>query len=123
MSAVLLLFAQAAQAPEKVGDPIGDMLRSPMPLLFALFIGMYFFVLLPGQRREKKQREMVMNGLKKNDEVLTTSGFIGTVANVREGEDEVTIKLDDNCKVRMKKTSIAQILKAKDAKDEAKPTT
>ncbi|HEX3316096.1 MAG TPA: preprotein translocase subunit YajC, partial [Gemmataceae bacterium] len=60
-----------------------------------------------------------LSSLKKNDEVLTSSGFIGTVANLREGEDEVTIKLDDNCKVRMKRSSIVQILKAK---EEPKPT-
>jgi preprotein translocase subunit YajC len=129
MSCPLLLFAQAAEkvaekAAEKTGDPVALFISSPMPIILLMFVGFWFFILLPAQRKEKKQREMIMSGIKKNDEILTTSGFIGTVANVREGEDEITIKLDDNCKVRMKKSSIAQILKAKEAKPEdGKPAT
>jgi hypothetical protein len=34
--------------------------------------------------------------------------------------DEVTIKIDDNCKVRMKRSSIVQILKAKEETPAAK---
>ena len=127
MSAAPLLFAQAqvqapAPGPEKP-DPMGGFFGTPLPIMLLVLAGMWFFIILPGQRRDKKQREMIMSGLKKNDEVLTTSGFIGTVANLREGEDEVTIKLDDNCKVRMKKSSIVQILKAKETSDQIKPTT
>jgi preprotein translocase subunit YajC len=121
MSAVLLLFADvaAAQAADPAKDPMGGFFSSPLPVMLLVLAGMWFFIILPSQRKEKKQRETILSSLKKNDEVLTSSGFIGTVANLREGEDEVTIKLDDNCKVRMKKSSIVQILKAK---EEPKPT-
>ena len=124
MSAVLLLFAevaQAAQAADKANDPMG-IFGTPLPIMLAVLAGMWFFIILPSQRKDKKQRETILSSLKKNDEVLTSSGFIGTVANLREGEDEVTIKLDDNCKVRMKKSSIVQILKAKEPNEQIKPT-
>src|SRR5262245_49142670 len=98
MSTALLLFAQAQE--KGATDPMGPF-GGPLPVMLLVLVGMWFFIILPQQRRDKKQRESIMSGLKKNDEVLTTAGFIGTIANVREGEDEVTIKLDDNCKVRM----------------------
>ncbi len=114
MLAALILFAQEA-APEAAKgaaeQPGMPSFMIPLVLMFAAF---FFIVILPAQRKEKKQREMIVTNLKKNDEVLTSSGFIGIVQNVRPEDDEVTIKLDENCKVRMKKTSIVQILKAKE---------
>jgi preprotein translocase subunit YajC len=118
MLAALILFAQET-APD-VKDPSGaPPFASMLPLL--LIVGAFFLlIILPAQRKEKKQREMLMTNLKKNDEVLTTSGIIGIVQNIRPEEDEVTIKIDDNCKVRMKKSSIAQILKTKEEPPAAK---
>ena len=116
MLASAFLFAQEAvqdATPKVSTDPMGP-LGGMLP--FILILGAFFLlVVLPSSRREKKQRESLLANLKKNDEVLTSSGIIGTVQNLREGEDEVTIKIDDNCKVRMKKSNIVQILKAKEA--------
>ena len=67
-----------------------------------------------------KQRESLLANLKKNDEVLTSSGIIGVVQNLRPEEDEVTVRIDDNCKVRMKKSSIVQIIKSKEEPSSAK---
>lgn len=112
MLAALILFAQDAQEAAK--DPAGPPAIMQMLPIFILMAAFFFLVILPAQRKERKQRDAIMSSLKKNDEVLTSSGIIGTVQNLREGEDEVTIRIDDNCKVRMKKSSIVQILKAKD---------
>src|SRR5882672_8738585 len=109
MLAALILFAQDAPA-DPGGTPPGFQM-----LLIPVLLGLFFFiVILPAQRKEKKQREALMANLKKNDEVLTSSGIIGIVQNLRPEDDEVTVKIDDNCKVRMKRSSIVQILKAKD---------
>jgi hypothetical protein len=40
------------------------------------------------------------------------------VANIKEGGNEVTLKIDDNARIRVLKSSIAQILK----KDEPAPS-
>jgi preprotein translocase subunit YajC len=88
-----------------------------LPVLFGLF---FFMVILPAQRKEKKQRALLLENLKKNDEVLTSSGIIGVVQNLRPEEDEVTVRIDDNCKVRMKKSSIVQIIKSKEEPSAAK---
>ena len=37
-----------------------------------------------------------MTNLKKNDEVVTAAGIIGVVTHIKEGADEVTLKIDDN---------------------------
>lgn len=113
MLAALVLFAEegAKQGPE--GGNL--LLQNPMMPLLLIFIALWFIVILPAQRRERKQKETLASSLKKNDEVLTSSGIIGTVHNIRPEDDEVTIRVDDNCKIRMKRSSIVQILKAKEA--------
>ena len=119
MLAALILFAQdvAQEAAKETGGtpPAFQMLL--LPVLVGLF---FFMVILPGQRKEKKQRESLLANLKKNDEVLTSSGIIGVVQNLRPEEDEVTVRIDDNCKVRMKKSSIVQIIKSKEEPSAAK---
>lgn len=117
MLAALVLFAQEAQEVAKDGG--GPAIsRDMVPMLtMALIVAAFFFlIVLPAQRKEKKQRQELMAGLKKNDEVLTSSGIVGIVQSIRPDDDEVKLKIDDNCTVRMKKASITQILKAKEDK-------
>ena len=120
MLAAVLLFADEAA---KVEGATPNIFSTPLLPMILIFGALWFIVILPAQRKERKQRETILGTLKKNDEVLTSSGIIGVVQNLREGEDEVTIKIDDNCKVRMKRSSIVQILKAKDSDPKAATTT
>ncbi len=58
---------------------------------------------------------MLFNSLKKNDEVLTSGGIIGTVANIKD-DNEVVLKLDEssNVRIRILRSSIIRILTPKD---------
>ena len=73
-----------------------------------------------GKRREQQQKQAVQNALKKNARVVTHSGIIGTVAAVHDNGD-ISLKVDDNppVKIRMLKTSIAQVLSDEAGKDAA----
>jgi preprotein translocase subunit YajC len=73
-----------------------------------------FLIVLPARRKERQQRELLFNTLKKNDEVLTSGGIIGTVANIKD--DEVTLKVDEssNVRIRILRNSIIRILTPKD---------
>jgi preprotein translocase subunit YajC len=105
----LILFAQAEA--EKGGEkpPAGpfDNFLIPMLLVGAAF---FFLIVLPGQRRQKKEQEALLANLKKNDEVLTAAGIIGTVHLIHEGGEQVTLKIDDNARMRVLRTSIVKIL-------------
>ena len=114
-----MLYALAvliAQAEDKVGDAAkdgggpGGLFGNPLILLLAMGALFVFVVLLPQQRRERKQRETLMAGLKKNDEVVTAAGIIGVVSSIKEGGDEVTLKIDDNAKIRVLKSTIVRIV-------------
>lgn len=92
----------AAGAPQAPG--MGSMLV-PFALMFAV---MYFLMIRPQQKRMKEQQAMI-NALKGGDEVLTTSGFLGTVKEITDRV--VTLEIDRNVHVKMLKTQIAQVVK------------
>jgi len=52
----------------------------PFVLIFGIF---YFLVILP-QKRQKQQLQDMISQLKINDEVVTNGGIIGTIKEIRE---------------------------------------
>lgn len=108
--ALLTLLAQVEEVKEGAakGEPPGPpgwTSLVPIILIFGVF---YFLIILPSQRKEKKQREALFSALKKNDEVVTAGGIIGVVQSIKD--DEVTIRIDENAKMRVLKSSIARII-------------
>ena len=116
--ALTVLLAQQEDKQPPQGDPFTFLL--PMILIFAAF---YFIMILPARRREKQQRESLFSSLKKNDEVLTSAGIIGTVANIKD--DEVTLKVDESANVRLRvlKSTIVRILNPKEPADTTSEAT
>jgi len=88
-------------------------------LPLGLLLIFYLVMVRPMQRQERLRREKINTGLKKNDKVVTQAGIYGTVVSIKDGEDQVALKIDDSSNVRMwvTKSSIAQILTPDDKKD------
>ena len=66
----------------------------------------YFLIIRPQRQQQKKIKEMLAN-LKKNDEVVTTSGIHGTVAIVKE--KTVVIRVDEGCRIEFDRESVASV--------------
>ena len=56
--------------------------------------------------RQKKQREL-LEGLKKGDKVITSSGIWGTVTNL--DKETATLQVADNTKIRLQRDHISSI--------------
>ncbi len=76
MNNFLLLFQDAQ--PAGGGSIIWTLL--PFVFIFGVF---YFLVILP-QKRQKQQLQDMVAALKINDEVVTNGGIIGTIKEVRD---------------------------------------
>lgn len=74
MNIHLLLFQESAGS----GSIIWTLL--PFVFIFGIF---YFLVILP-QKRQKQQLQDMIGGLKINDDVVTNGGVIGKIKEVRE---------------------------------------
>ena len=68
----------------------------PLILIFIIF---YFFLIRPQQKKVKEHKIMVQN-LKRGDQVVTSGGIIGTFERVMDN-DKAEIMISDNVKVEI----------------------
>ena len=59
-------------------------------------------------KRQEQERQTMAGNLKKNDEVLTNSGIYGTVIDVSDSDDKITVKIADNVRIKMTKAASPQ---------------
>uniref|UniRef100_A0A7C2K039 Sec translocon accessory complex subunit YajC n=1 Tax=Schlesneria paludicola TaxID=360056 RepID=A0A7C2K039_9PLAN len=104
-----------AQGPVKAQDPPFWVTMLP----FVLILFLLFPIVIWPQRREQQKRDSLLSSLKKNDRVVTLGGIIGTVANISADGKEITLKVDDNTRIKFIRTGISHKLAEADAKDEA----
>ncbi|MDR2776850.1 MAG: preprotein translocase subunit YajC [Puniceicoccales bacterium] len=68
-------------------------------IMYVLLItGMCFLLVFPQRKRQKEQQKM-LDGLKSGDKVVTTSGIIGTIANVKNSK--FILKIADDTKIEI----------------------
>jgi len=77
----LLLFAPSGQ-----GGPG----MSALIIQVALFIGIFYFLIIRPQRRQQHQHKQLLASLQRGDRILTSSGIVGEVIHIKD--DEVTIR-------------------------------
>lgn len=81
-----------------------------LPLILVVVV--MFIMTSQMGKRDKKRREELMKGIKRQDKVITAGGIIGTV--IEMNDDEVVLRVEEG-KIRVSKASIGQVLR------EAKP--
>jgi len=76
-------------------------------LLPVLLVLMYFVMVVPNQRKQKKWQEM-LSQLKNGDRVTTNGGIRGTIVSVKD--DAVQLRIPpDNVKMEFVKSAIASV--------------
>ena len=79
----------------------------PFLMLLFFFLFVYFMTIRPQQKR-KKEHDALVAALKKGDAVMTSSGIVGKIENVKDRY--VLIRLGDNVKINMQKEFISSLL-------------
>lgn len=90
------LFAEGTATP-----PAGSGFFGAMVMMFMVLIAMYLLLVWPKQSQAKKAQKMI-DALKKNDKVMTTSGMIGTIHSIDKEQGEVVLKVDDSNNTKIK---------------------
>jgi len=99
-----MLLAMGAPAGEGGGGGFGMFL--PIILIFAI---MYFLIFRPQAKKQKQQRLMV-EALKKGDKIVTIGGMYGQIVGIKEKEGTIVVKIAENTKVELARTSVARVL-------------
>ena len=85
-----------------------------IPLLLLMFVGMYFLLIAPNQRKQKTWAAMLA-ALKNGDKVTTNGGIRGTIVSVKD--DVLVIKTaPDGVKLELVKSAIAAVTTDDDSK-------
>jgi preprotein translocase subunit YajC len=82
-----------------------------------VFFGIFYFLAVRPQRRQRQAHAEMVSMLKKGDEVITIGGLYGTVTGL--GDDWVELEIAKRTRVRFLKRAISQITVAtEDEEDE-----
>lgn len=92
------------QAPDGGGPPIAVQLV-PFLLLGVVF---YFLLVRPEQRR-RREHDQLVTGLKRNDQVVMSSGIHGRVMTL--GDDVVTVEIAPKIHVQVDRSAIQTVRK------------
>lgn len=69
-----------------------------------------WFVLIRPQRKLQQDQMAMLTALKRNDEVMTDGGIIGTIIHLTD--DRVTLKTAESTKIVVARQKIARVLNA-----------
>jgi preprotein translocase subunit YajC len=114
--ATLSLLAQSSNP--QGGNPLYSLL--PVLLLGVLF----YFVLIRPQRAQRQRQQRLLSALEVGDEVLTIGGMYGTIVEIDDEDDTVTVQVAPGTRIRMLRRAISQRLTSDDEEyDEAEGET
>lgn len=86
----------------------------PFVLIFVIF---YFLILRP-QQKQSKQRQEMLKGIKRGDDVITSGGLYGKVLNIVD--DVITLEIAKGVSVRVSRAGISGLAGTNSEDDKAK---
>jgi len=94
-----------------------DNMLVPMAGCFLVF----WFIVIRPEKRQRKAREAMLNALSKGDEVITSGGIHGKVAQVKD--DVVTVQVADGVRMRFTLASVQNKLGDEEPKTQGEKNT
>ena len=77
-------------------------------ILFGSIILIFYFMIIRPQQKRAKERQKLIESMKKGDKVITSGGMYGTVAGL--DEKTVLVVIADKIKVKLDRSAIATIV-------------
>lgn len=80
-----------------------------MLLVYAVIIGVFWFLAIRPQKKQQKEHAALLATLELGDSILTTSGFYGVVIDISDEVVVVEFGNNKNCRIPMKRENIVEI--------------
>ncbi len=80
-----------------------------MALPFIIMLGVMYFLMIRPQQKKMKEHQGMISALKAGDEVITSSGIIGTIQGMTE--KVVTLEVSKNVQIKILKSQVNQVVK------------
>ncbi len=85
-------------------------------ILFGSIIAIFYFMIIRPQQKRQKERQKMMDAMKKGDKVVTAGGIHGTIAGL--DDKTVLVQIADTVKVKVDRGSVTVV--SADAEPEKK---
>jgi preprotein translocase subunit YajC len=95
-------------APAQGGRDAGEGLISTL-IMFTLIIGIFYFMILRPQQKKQKERQKLLESVKKGDKVITAGGVHGTIAGI--DDKTVLVQVADNLKLKFERSAISSVVR------------
>src|SRR5690606_19635364 len=87
-------------------------------LPFILVLVVFWFLIIRPQQKRQKERNAMLQSLKKGDKVITIGGLHGTITDLTE--DRVTLKVNDNTRLVFERTAVNTVIRPEEENEEKK---
>ena len=84
------------------------------PSLFASFVPLilifiiFYFLFIRTQQKKAKEHKILLDSIKKGDQILTSGGMIGKV--IKADVDELTVEISSKVNVRIFRSTVSDVL-------------
>lgn len=105
---VMLMAAPLFAEGEKKPRP-DSILGNPMIMMMLFIVIIVWFLMIRPEQKKQKERQKMLQNLKKGDKVMTAAGLYGIVGNVKDASVMVKIA-DNNTVVEFSKNAITAVM-------------
>jgi preprotein translocase subunit YajC len=81
-------------------------------IMFLLIIFIFYFLIIRPQQKRQKERQRLLDSVKKGDKVVTVGGMHGEVVGIED--NTILLKVADNVKLKFDRSSVNAITKKTD---------
>ena len=100
------LIAMAPQGGQQGGGGMVGTL-----IMFAAIFAIFYFMIIRPQQKRQKEKEKMLNALKKGDKIMTSGGIHGVVAGM--DEKTVLIEVAKDVKIKFERSAITTVIESK----------
>ncbi len=93
-------------APQGGGGAGGGMISTV--IMFALIIFIFYFMIIRPQSKRQKERQKMLEAMKKGDKIVTNGGLHGKIVGMED--KTVLVEIADNVKVKVEKSAVGAVI-------------
>ena len=79
----------------------------PLILIFVIF----YFLLIRPQQKKAKEHKILLDSIKRGDQILTSGGMIAKV--IKADSEELTVEISDKVNVKIFRSTVSDVIKKK----------
>jgi len=77
-------------------------------IMFGLIFAIFYFMIVRPQQKKQRERQKMLDAVKKGDKIVIAGGVHGTVVGIEE--KTVLVQIADNVKVKVERGSISSVM-------------